>query len=134
MAETKRKGDLGVIMVMADALKRGYKVAMPVGDDWDCDLIVFRNGKLERVQCKYVESNGEYLQAKCRSTSGVKIVKKYTKRTIEWLAVYDKTSNKCYYIPANFLGEGKCNLNLRLTKAKNNQKKKIHLAKDFLDW
>ncbi|GAG95095.1 unnamed protein product [marine sediment metagenome] len=30
MAETKRKGDLGEAMVMADILRRGHKVAIPV--------------------------------------------------------------------------------------------------------
>ena len=49
MAESKRKGDLAEIMVIADSIKRGYKVAIPYGEDWPCDLIVLRNGKLERV-------------------------------------------------------------------------------------
>ena len=51
MAETKRKGDLGEAMVMADVLRRGHKVALPVGEDWRYDLIVLRNSKLERIQC-----------------------------------------------------------------------------------
>ena len=30
MARTKQKGDLGQAMVMADSLKRGYEVAIPL--------------------------------------------------------------------------------------------------------
>ncbi len=49
MAETKRKGDLGEIMIMADILRRGYKVAIPFGEDWRFDLIVLRSKSFERV-------------------------------------------------------------------------------------
>ena len=48
-AITKIKGDLGQAMVMADALRRGYKVAMPLGEDWRYDLIVLKNGQLLRI-------------------------------------------------------------------------------------
>jgi len=40
-------------MVLADAFRRGYRAAIPVGEDWPFDLIVERRGKFERVQCKY---------------------------------------------------------------------------------
>ncbi len=134
MAETKTKGDLGVAMVMADALKKRYKVAIPVGEDWDYDLIILRNGKLERVQCKYTESDGKVIDASCRSMNNWS-VKKYTQKMIDWIAVYDKTSDKCYYIPSSLLGnEGRARIKLRLTKSVNNQKRGINWAKNFLDW
>ena len=137
MAETKRKGDLGEAMIMADALKRGYKVAMPVGDDWIYDLIVLREAKLEKVQCKYIESDGKCLHIPCRAqNTGVrkKYIKKYTKKMIDWLAVYDKTTDRCYYIPAGLLGQGKSYIYLRLAEPKNCQRKRIHMAKNFVDW
>jgi len=133
-AISKTKGDLGEAIIMADAAKRGYKVAIPIGDDWDYDLIVLRNGKLERVQCKYVESKDGRLEIPCRSTSTGGRVKKYTKQMIDWLAVYDKITNKCYYISANLLGAGRALFTLRLTETKNSQKKKVSMAKDFLNW
>lgn len=133
MAETKTKGDLGVVMVLADALKRGYKVAIPVGEDWDYDSIVLRKGKLERVQVKYTESDGKVIHVKCRSMNNWNI-KKYTEKMIDWLAVYDKTSNECYYISSSFMGEGRSGMNIRLMKPKNNQKSLIHLAEDFVNW
>lgn len=137
MAETKRKGDLGEAMIMADALKRGYKVAMPVGDDWIYDLIVLRNGVLERVQCKYVESKGKCLCIPCAAlNNGIrkKYKIKYTKEMIDWLAAYDRTTDRCYYVPASLLGNGMGCISLRLVEPKNRQKKKIHMAKDFLDF
>ena len=39
------------MMVAADLMRRGYKIALPYGEDWDYDLIVCRDGTtLERVQ------------------------------------------------------------------------------------
>ena len=118
---------------MADALRRGYKVAIPFGEDWDYDLIVLRNGKLERVQCKYTESGGETIRVKCHSTNNW-CTKSYSENDIDWLAVYDKTTDKCYYIPSKELGKGRYEIKIRLTKTKNNQKKYIRMAQDYLDW
>jgi len=127
MAITKRKGDLGVAMVMSDAMKKGHKVAIPVGEDWPFDLIVQRNGVLERVQCKYTESNGAFVEVKCRSTNGF-LDYRYTDKDIDWLAVYDKTTDRCYYLPASLLGEGKTELRLRLKPTK---KGNYRMAEEF---
>ena len=130
MAETKEKGDLGAAMVMADVLRRGYKVAIPVGEDWRYDLIVLRKGKLERLQCKYTDSGGEVVNVKCRSTNNWSTIK-YTEDDVDWLAVYDKHTDRCYYIRGKVLGGGRAQLSLRLSTPKNNQTKGVLWAKDF---
>ncbi len=38
MASLKQKGDLAEVMVASDLLRRGYKIAIPFGDDSDYDL------------------------------------------------------------------------------------------------
>lgn len=133
MSETCRKGDIGVAMVLADALRRGYKAAMPVGEDWPYDLIVLRQGRLERVQCKYVRSDGRVISAKCRSTNAW-LTRKYTQHDLDWIAVYDQTSGKVCYIPARLLGSGKSELKLRLVPSKNKQVKGIRWASEFERW
>lgn len=138
VAKTKTKGDLGVGMIIVDALKKHYKVAIPLSEDSDYDLIVDRNGKLEKVQCKYTESNGKVICAYCytiigRSSGGYRR-KKYTQKMIDWLAIYDKTTDRCYYIPSSLLGNGRSLIHLRLVKPRINQKKRVHWAKDFLNW
>ena len=35
-------------MIAADLVRRGYRIAIPYGEDWDVDLIVCRDEKLER--------------------------------------------------------------------------------------
>jgi PD-(D/E)XK endonuclease len=58
MASLKMKGDLAELKVATDLLERGYKIAIPYGEDWDFDLIFSRsNAILERVQVKYTRSN-----------------------------------------------------------------------------
>jgi hypothetical protein len=78
------------------------------------------------------------IQVKCLShslTKGkVRRTKRYTARTIDWLAVYDPTSGACYYIPAAELGPGMSSLHLRLRGTRNNQRIGIRFASDFVDF
>ena len=124
-------------MIAADLIRRGYKIAIPYGEDWDFDLIVCRDDRLERVQCKYSESNGVYVTVRCRShslTNGkVKATKYYTAAIIDWMAVYDPTTDCCYYVPAKDLGEGRATLTLRLSPARNGQRRPVRFATDYLD-
>jgi Holliday junction resolvase-like predicted endonuclease len=137
MAPLKQKGDLAEMLVAADLVRRGYKVAFPFGEDWDYDLIVERGGRLERVQVKYTESDGAVICVRARThslTNGrVIAVKRYTAAMIDWLAVYDRTSDRCYYICADVLGDGMNSVSLRLTAARNRQQKGVRLAADHLE-
>ena len=56
-------------MVATDLLRRGYKIALPYGEDWDYDLILRRGEALERVQVKYTESDGRVIRIRCHSQS-----------------------------------------------------------------
>lgn len=137
MASLKMKGDLAELKVATDLLERGYKIAIPYGEDWDFDLIVLRADRLERVQVKHASSNGAFISVKCSShslTNGrVRATKLYTAAMIDWLAVYDATTEQCYYIPAEELAEGRRELILRLTAPRNNQRARIRYASDYLD-
>ena len=133
----KAKGDLAELKVATDLLSRGYKIALPYGEDWDYDLILCRGERLERVQIKYTRSDGDVVTIRCRShslTNGkVRAVKHYTARTVDWLAAYDATSDRCYYVAAKLLGSGKSMLSLRLTPSLNGQVARIRPATDYLD-
>lgn len=134
VAETKRKGDIGQSVIMARMMLDGYKIALPVGEDWRFDLIVLKDGKLVRVQCKYVTSDGQVINVPCKSSNNWS-VKKYTPSEIDWIVVYDRTTDKCYYIPSSLLGEcGRNDLRLRLTSTQNGQVKNVRYAKDFELW
>jgi hypothetical protein len=136
MADLKRKGDLAELRVASDLRARGHKIAFPFGEDWDYDLIVEREGILERVQVKYTKSDASIVYVRCRSVSltngKVRQIKKYTAKTIDWIAVYDETTDRCYYVPAAELANGRDLLSLRLTATKNNQRSGVRFAEDYL--
>ena len=138
MAPLKAKGDLAEMMVAADILRRGHKVAIPFGEDWDYDLIACRRGTLERVQVKHARSDGAFIPVRCRSfslTNGrVREVKKYSAVSVDWIAVYDATTARCYYVPASELGDGRSLLHLRLTPALSGRRQGIRHAEDYLQF
>jgi hypothetical protein len=124
-------------MIAADLVRRGYKIAIPYGEDWDFDLIVCRTEKLERVQCKYTRSDGAVITVRCTSNSltngRVRATKHYTAAMIDWLGVWDATTGRCYYIPATQLGAGMRMMSLRLAPTRNHQTARIRMAADYLD-
>ena len=131
----KGKGDLAELKVAGDLIGRGYRIALPYGEDWDFDLIVLRNGNLERVQVKHAMSRNGVIEVRCGShslTNGkVRRTKHYTADMIDWLAVYDRTTDRCFYLPASELGCGKWMLSLRLTPTRNHQSSGIRYAEDY---
>ena len=129
-AATKTKGDIGQVKVMGDLLTKGYKVAIPLGEDWKYDLIVDKNNELLRIQCKYVESSSGVIKVRCETHDGRNYYK-YKQEDLDYIAVYDKLSDKCYYISRDYLGQGRGSISLRTRNTKNGQKKRILKAKNF---
>jgi hypothetical protein len=62
----------------------------------------------------------------------VRAVKHYTAETIDWLAVYDVTSDCCYYVPAIELKDGMWSMHLRLTPPAR-RRKNVRFARDYVD-
>jgi Holliday junction resolvase-like predicted endonuclease len=137
MAPLKKKGDLAELKVAADLAERGCSISLPFGEDCDYDLIADFEGILHRVQVKYTESDGNRVLVSCRSRSLTKgkarRTKYYTAQTVDWIAVYDRTSDRCYYLPSRELGGGRCEATLRLTPARNGQHVGIREARDYTD-
>jgi hypothetical protein len=87
-------------MILADFQRQGHGIAIPFGHDLPLDLIVVRkeDGSLEKVQCKYSTSNGRGIFAKVTSTSAW-VHHRYTRDEVDWIAVYDATT-ECFYLPS----------------------------------
>ncbi len=138
MAPLKKKGDLAELKVAADLMSRGCDISIPFGADSSYDLIADYEGRLHRIQVKSTKSNGRVVTVKCLShslTGGrARAVKHYTAAIVDWIAAYDATTDRCYYIPSWILGaEGRAALHLRLAPARNMQTRGIRLAEDYLD-
>jgi PD-(D/E)XK endonuclease len=131
MGKTNAKGEIGEAMILADLQRQGHGIAIPFGHDLPFDLIVVRkeNGALEKVQCKYTTSNGKVVFAKVTSTSAW-VQHRYTRDEVDWIAVYDATTDQCFYLPSSEW-DGQGYVNLRLTSTANGQSKGIRFARDF---
>ncbi|MBJ7519625.1 MAG: hypothetical protein JHC84_08010 [Solirubrobacteraceae bacterium] len=138
MNPMKHKGDLAELKVASDIRQRGHQIALPYGEDWLFDLIVLRFGRLERVQVKHGVSDGRVLEVRAHSltiTAGrVKAVHRYTEADIDWLAVWDSTTDQCAYIPAVELGTGRRSVSLRLDMPRNNQRRGIRMMENYLEF
>jgi hypothetical protein len=87
---------------------------------------------------KYTQSDGRVIVVRTRShslTKGkIRRTKVYTSRTVDWIAVYDVTADRCYYVASWILGvDGLSDLRLRLTPARNGQSLRIRPAENYLD-
>jgi PD-(D/E)XK nuclease superfamily protein len=64
----------------------------------------------------------------------VRSTKHYTAAMVDWVATYDLTTDRCYYVPSRILGaEGRSQLMLRLVPTLNGQSLRIRPAEDYLD-
>jgi hypothetical protein len=84
---------------------------------------------LEKVQCKYTTSNGRVIVASVRSSSAW-VNYRYTASDVDWMAVFDATSSRCFCVPSA-VWNGQIAVSLRLVPTINGQAKGIRFAKDF---
>ena len=132
MGLTTTKGEIGEAMVLADLHRKGYGVAIPFGHDLPFDLILIRRqtSTLERVQCKYTESDGRSLDVRCQSNSAW-VSHTYGPHEVDWLAVFDATTDRCYYVHSSTWA-GLARPKLRLAPAGNGQRKGTRPAETYL--
>ena len=130
-ARTTEKGEIGEAMVIADLIRQGHDVAIPFGHNLPFDLIVVRkeDGSLEKVQVKYTTGDGRIVKVKIESTSAW-VRHRYTAAEVDWIAVYDATTDQCYYVHSS-VWDGHGTMNLRVKPTANGQKKFIRFAESF---
>jgi hypothetical protein len=125
VALSKSKGDLAEVVIMADLMKRGHKIALPYGEDWPFDLVVMRAGRFERVQCKTGRLRDGAVVFDCSST------RKYTSADVDWMAAYEPSTQQIYYVPAGLLGNGMNTFSLRVEPLRSQRTTGIHFAHEF---
>lgn len=153
---TKHKAAIAEAAIRLDLLRRGFQVYTPSAEAGDADLVLERighavytktyarseglespgvtPGQLERVQVKYSRSDGTIIKVRYRVhsvTAGrVSSTKVYTSDDIDWMGIYDPTSNSCYYVPASELDGKGGELYLRLSDPVKGHSD-IRWAKDY---
>ena len=134
---THEVGGIGEARVLFEAVKRGYTVSIPHGHDSRYDMIVDMHGELNRVQVKTTNSDGKVVSLRAGTIgrlNGNVISKRYTAAQIDWLVVYDITTDRCAFVPASELGTGMYELRLRFEPTKNSQSRNVRWFKDYEQW
>ena len=116
-------------MVMADVSRRGYRVSLPHGHDSPYDMVVDRGTSLARVQVKHGARFKGSVVVKCKSAR-----RKYTASMVDWIAVYDGVTGRCFYVPSSMLGQGRSTISLRVEPTKNNQADGVLWADQFTEF
>ena len=130
----KEKGDIGVAKIISDLTSKQWNVCIPISEHTKYDLIAEKEGKIVRVQVRFTTQKNGKLNIRLSSVWSDKKGNHVVNRKsgdYDVLAVYCPNTDSAYYISDN-LFDNKKTITLSLTGSKNNQKKKVRLASDFL--
>ena len=133
---SKDKGDLGEILVTAQAMKKGLTVCKPFGDNQRYDLLFDDGLCFQKVQVKYVSPNDGKLKVTLFTTMHNKEANSnyrrvhYTCSEIDLLAVVDANTHNVYIIPFSEI-EGQSEMHLRIDDPLI-ENKNIRYAKKYI--
>ena len=133
MLTTDQKGAIAESAVAHEAIKLGVGVYRPLVEGGRYDLILERDGRLLRVQCKWAVLSRGAVVVRCysarRGPDGM-IVRGYTASEVDVIAAYCAETNQSYVLtPADFTGRRA--VYLRVSPSLNNQRMRINWAEDF---
>ncbi len=125
----KTKGDMAELIIAAKFVEDGWRVLFPFGENHRYDLVAEKENKFLRVQVKYVTPKNGALEINCRSSNNWSVIH-YSQKDIDIIAVYNSIDKQIYFISVKEINFS--SLKLRLEDPKNNQKKYIRYAKDYI--
>ena len=133
---TKDKGDLGLVSVVADLMRHGIQVALPISEHLPFDCIgISPQGALVRISVKYREVKAGRVEVRLRSSWADRNGshnKNHSPTDYDVTAIYCPDSGACYYV-VNSEVNASNTLVLRVDRARNNQAKYVKLAGNFRD-
>lgn len=133
---TKDKGDTGLGFVMADLLKNGIQVALPISEHLPFDCIaISENNELLKISVKYRKKKKGSVEVRLRSYWADKKgnhTNEHQHGDYDVIAIYCPDVEECYYIKWNEI-EKSASLTLRIEEPKNGQKNGIRMASDYKD-
>lgn len=100
---TKERGDLAVGQAINFFIKNKYEVCLPIGDKRDYDLVIEKDGVLQKVQVKFagLYARGNVCKVGLRITGGNQSFlysKKYKQNAFDLLFVYTE-KGEVYLLP-----------------------------------
>jgi hypothetical protein len=131
---SNQKGAIAEAAITAHAIRAGAQVLRPLIEGERYDLVFGVGSSFLRVQCKWGIRIGEvvsaHLQTSCRVTGGGHVHRSYTEDEIDAIAVHCAAIDRSYLLPISLVARRK-QIHLRLFPARNNQRRKLHLAEEY---
>lgn len=130
---SKQKGNLGFSAVIKELHKLNYNVFTELGDYSKIDMIVEKDGKLAKIQAKYLKQHNGFatLNLQKSGPNGYRYI--YTENDVDIFACYLPELDKVIFIPSILACKNKKTFTVRFQQSKNEQKNGIHSLEEFLD-
>lgn len=133
MKDTTGMGDITEWQVAAALLRRGMKLLRPLSSSSRYDfLIEHDNGRFTRVQCKTGRLKKGCVMVRMYSVSGHNTVPKRYGGQVDAFGVFCPDTNTTYLVPMDALNGCGNVAALRVSPARNGQRKRIRDAADFV--
>jgi hypothetical protein len=138
---TKDKGDIAEVAVILSAMKAGWSVSKPIGENQRYDLILDDGVALLKVQCKSGKLHNNIIVAslvRMARVSGVsgKFKREHYKQTeIDAFAIYCPDTNQSFLIKIKDLiidNKIQGSIKLRVNESTANNQHTIRLANDYI--
>jgi hypothetical protein len=133
MEHPKDKGDRSTLAIMTALRELGYAMYVPFGENTRVDLVIEKDGRLLRVQCKTGRLRSGAVRFSACSISAhhrrPATIRDYLGQ-IDLFAVYCPETSGVYLIPIDE-APLRTSGSLRVDPSRNNQRKKIRFAADY---
>ena len=134
MEHPKQIGDRTQLAVMLALTHVGYDVSVPFGENTRYDLVIDREAKLSRVQCKTGRLRDGTIRFATCSTYGHLPSPKETRRAyigeIDHFGVFCPETGGVYLIPIEAV-QARTTAYLRVQRPRNAQRRRVRFAADF---
>ena len=134
---TKDKGDLAVGEVIADLLRAGAQVCLPISEHLPFDVLAVAPSfhEIKRVQVRYIGTRQGAVHLRLRQTHadrhGVH-ARLISLDDVDAFAIFCPDANEVYYVRQDEIrGAARVTFNLRVQPSANGQKKRTRWAQDF---
>lgn len=117
--------------ILAELIKRGYRVLLPFGVNQRYDLVLDCDGRLLKAQCKTGRLRGgaiEFRAVSTQSNMNRTRIQGYAGQ-VDLFIVYCPATEKTYVIPAEDVPRAR--MYLRVKPPRNQEAKRVRWAKEY---
>lgn len=133
MKDTTSRGDVTEMEVAAALVRRGHRLLRPLSSATRYDLLIdHEDGTFTRVQCKTGVLRKGCVVFRLYSISGHNTLAKRYGGQVDAFGVFCPNTHTAYLVPMDALRDCGNTASLRVTPARNGQRKRIRAAAEFV--